>query len=776
MSEENKSEAVSGSLSGNLNTPQTIEERQRTLRIAKCLQGEPVCVLKERLAPHSGIGDLRKWATGVLKVFGEKAVNFEIGEIICDERSIKNSFAHGLNPFKVEAVRSIKDVIEQGVVFAQTKVGREEHYFIAAPVVIENKEDIVTILAKRDMNTQRMYLHSVATKESILNKDFSQNKTPETLVPSADTEVSERSGKLYSGDIGRILQNYLKVNIRELEVEINQQIEQQKGNKMAQENENTAEQQISRQELNERFVEWSYEMVVTFEDYAEYNKMREQNPLMNVSDDILTDKEKELKNFHQALQGVELNPSITEKYGKLIDEIKEQSTAELSRSGWVEKTVDYPPIYSANNPYAAYAKDDEEVRQNADDWEMREPLTSEKLSHFNELAQKQGFTTYVENHHADTGVFQADKKIDETYSIEIIGQFKNHGSQDAFESARDFTMSFHQGDEIVHYFYTNQLDKALEQAAEFSKNPAQWIEDQDKTVEQHLSDLVDETVAIMQKHSVIEQNRLPENEILHWSNVNRTHIGHHYKSGAYSIVASDRYNDTWKLKIDDNELGEYADFKTAQKAAEQHYLENRLPENSSQTQTPFDKKVREYVQLKADIRENETQQAEIWGAKDFVDEMKSLQEKHDELMTQKTQIEKEYPTIWQAAERFEQQQMAEMAKDANLSGNLKDKVKEVHQELAVESLDFQFTHKGLADRTTAFNQELLQLNPEQLKELQPYFEQHKAIQTLQDLYKQTGDTARLDEINEHNRLIEWKIHNKVEAYLGKHIDYSDMDY
>ena len=782
MSEENKSEEVSGSLSGNLNAPQTIEEKKRTLRIAKCLQGEPVVILNGRQSPQPQqagyYAAVEKWAVEIFKNWGYKAISPELGEIELSMRSIKNSNAHKLNPFKAEAYRSIKDVIEQGVVFAQTQVGKEEHFFISAPVTIDNQIDLVTVLVQRNIDSQKMYLHSVMIREKILEKDFEQKNTlgyPSSVADTLKNEP-EPQGKLYPRDIGRILQNYLKVNIRELEVEINQQIEQQKGNKMAQENENTAEQQISRQELNERFVEWSYEMVVTFEDYAEYNKMREQNPLMNVSDDILTDKEKELKNFHQALQGVELNPSITEKYGKLIDEIKEQSTAELSRSGWVEKTVDYPPIYSANNPYAAYAKDDEEVRQNADDWEMREPLTSEKLSHFNELAQKQGFTTYVENHHADTGVFQADKKIDETYSIEIIGQFKNHGSQDAFESARDFTMSFHQGDEIVHYFHTNQLDKALEQAAEFSKNPAQWIEDQDKTVEQHLSDLVDETVAIMQKHSVIEQNRLPENEILHWSNVNRTHIGHHYKSGAYSIVASDRYNDTWKLKIDDNELGEYADFKTAQKAAEQHYLENRLPENSSQTQTPFDKKVREYVQLKADIRENETQQAEIWGAKDFVDEMKSLQEKHDELMTQKTQIEKEYPTIWQAAERFEQQQMAEMAKDANLSGNLKDKVKEVHQELAVESLDFQFTHKGLADRTTAFNQELLQLNPEQLKELQPYFEQHKAIQTLQDLYKQTGDTARLDEINEHNRLIEWKIHNKVEAYLGKHIDYSDMDY
>ncbi|MBR0212486.1 MAG: hypothetical protein IJQ55_02660, partial [Alphaproteobacteria bacterium] len=68
----------------------------------------------------------------------------------------------------------------------------------------------------------------------------------------------------------------------------------------------------------------------------------------------------------------------------------------------------------------------------------------------------------------------------------------------------------------------------------------------------------------------------------------------------------------------------------------------------------------EYMQLKADIRENETQQSEIWGSEEFVDEMKSLQEKHDKLMLQKTQIEKDYPTIWQDAERLEQQQMAEI--------------------------------------------------------------------------------------------------------------------
>ena len=633
-----------------------------------------------------------------------------------------------------------------------------------------------------------MYLHSVMVREKILEKDFEQKNTPEHTFPKADSrELSEQNRKLYSGDIGRILQNYLKVNIRELEVEINQQIEQ-KGNKMDEQQQQAIETalktypELSREDLTlaANFKATQTPIMQNFEDYIVPLEERRtiqsfrQLPIATIAMYVSTGNNAgeywrhAMQDYVQAAQHIEKfaseNPQVSPVQwarttgntyagngmaGKLIDSsnlfveeiaqrpalkpfldtynanpdiLQNASPTDIEIAVSQERLPENNKTYSQDNPYAAYAKDNEDVRQNADDWEMREPLTSEKLLHFNELAQKQGFTTYVENHHADTGVFQADKEIDKTYHIEITGQFKNHGSQDAFESARDFTMSFHQGDEIVHYFYTNQLDKALEQAAEFSKNPAQWIENKDKTVEQHLSDLVDETVAIMQKHSVIEQNRLPE--------------------------------------------------------------------TSSQMQTPFDKKVREYVQLKADIRETDAILEEAYDYLNFVNraeispdelktaenEVQSLQTRFDELSAQKSQIDKEYPTIWQAAGRFEQQQMAEMAKDANLSGNLKDEVKAIHQELAVESLEFQFTHKGLADRTVAFNQQLQQLAPEQLKELQPYFEQHKAIQTLQGLYEQTNDTARLEEINEHNRLIEWKIHNKVEAYLGKHIDYSDMDY
>ena len=224
MTEENKSKKVSGSVSGNLNAPQTIEEMEQTLRIAKCLQGEPVCVINDRQAPHKGLAAAREWAGNIFKSFGEKATNPELGEIICDIDSARDTFGHGLSPYKVEAVRSIKDVIEQGVVIAHRQIEDRDHFFISAPITLENQVDIVTVLVHRDMNKQKMYLHSVMIREKILEKDFEQENTLEHLVRSADSrELSEPNRKLYSRDTGRILQNYLKVNISQLEVEINQQ-------------------------------------------------------------------------------------------------------------------------------------------------------------------------------------------------------------------------------------------------------------------------------------------------------------------------------------------------------------------------------------------------------------------------------------------------------------------------------------------------------------------------------------------------------------------------
>lgn len=150
--------------------------------------------------------------------------------------------------------------------------------------------------------------------------------------------------------------------------------------------------------------------------------------------------------------------NIRRQVGEILQERAAQS--ENGRTAQNNGTA-----YSQDNPYAQWAADDDEVRRNADDWEARKPLTETMLSEFNTKAERQGFATYIDSRHADGGVFQADKSVENgAYRIEIEGMFKNHGGQSVYEAARDFTVSFHENGEITDYLYTNDLDAALAQS------------------------------------------------------------------------------------------------------------------------------------------------------------------------------------------------------------------------------------------------------------------------------------------------------------------------
>ncbi|SUA58904.1 hypothetical protein [Oligella urethralis] len=185
---------------------------------AKILQGSPVAVLKDRQAPI-GYPALRKWAIELFNGFGNKAINPEIGEVILNEKSVRDSMGHRINPFKAEAFRSIKDVIEKGVVVASQDISRDTHHFISAPVEIEGVQDIVTVLVKRDMNTQRMYLHSVITKENLLK---GINSKADAKLASEQNGLSPSGGspqdqKILSADIASILRDYLNYKPSPLE-------------------------------------------------------------------------------------------------------------------------------------------------------------------------------------------------------------------------------------------------------------------------------------------------------------------------------------------------------------------------------------------------------------------------------------------------------------------------------------------------------------------------------------------------------------------------------
>lgn len=177
-----------------------LDDAKEAERKARVLQGEPVYTVKERQAPQ-GFKALREWAAALFEKAGGKAVNPEAGEILLNERSVRDSIAHGMNPFKAEAFAAIPDVISQGVVIHEgvNPENGTRYVYISAPVEIEGKDDVVTLLARNTGNGSQMYLHSVATKESILN--------------ASDTEtakISRETGKVNSGYIASVLKKLLK--------------------------------------------------------------------------------------------------------------------------------------------------------------------------------------------------------------------------------------------------------------------------------------------------------------------------------------------------------------------------------------------------------------------------------------------------------------------------------------------------------------------------------------------------------------------------------------
>lgn len=208
------------------------KEQRELRRKAKVLQGAPVFEVESVETPR-GYKAIREWAEKLFADAGGKAVNPELGEVVLSARSVKDSLAHGISPKKKAAFAAVSSVIEKGVVIAQAEHGQLRSFYISAPVRIGSVDDIVTVLVRKDVNTQRMYLHSVMTKESLLNYPaadaeasephgyiHSEGRLPNAQVSTADTEVSEPRGKMQSGDVANILRRYLTVNTGKTKVQL----------------------------------------------------------------------------------------------------------------------------------------------------------------------------------------------------------------------------------------------------------------------------------------------------------------------------------------------------------------------------------------------------------------------------------------------------------------------------------------------------------------------------------------------------------------------------
>ena len=170
---------------------------------AKVLNGEPVAHVRIEDAPSGGYKEVEQWAAKLFADQGGKAKSPELGDVLLDERAAKDSMAHGgANAAKKAAFAAVKDVIERGTIVHRANDAQKDSYYISAPVDISGKPNIVTVLVRRDPNTQRMYLHAVTLKENLL--------TPR--VSAADAGASEPRGSTESGDVASVLREALNFN------------------------------------------------------------------------------------------------------------------------------------------------------------------------------------------------------------------------------------------------------------------------------------------------------------------------------------------------------------------------------------------------------------------------------------------------------------------------------------------------------------------------------------------------------------------------------------
>ena len=175
--------------------------------IARVLTGPVVAELKTQSVPAGGFAELRSWATGIFASQGGKAVSPVLGEVVLNERSVRNSLGHsGANQFKKVAFMAVKSVIEKGVLVHAATNPDNISYYLCAPVEIDGIANVVTVLVHRDVNTQRMYLHSVTTKENLLNPRVSS--------------ALQLAGSTETGDVWNILHSALAVNPESVSKEI----------------------------------------------------------------------------------------------------------------------------------------------------------------------------------------------------------------------------------------------------------------------------------------------------------------------------------------------------------------------------------------------------------------------------------------------------------------------------------------------------------------------------------------------------------------------------
>ncbi len=121
-----------------------------------------------------------RYKHNVQKYPGGISVNTRFGNVVVDDKGIRNSLTHSMYQAKLEVFLTLKEGIERAAFIGSMPNFNNQdidNYYYIYKIKYGKDEKIVYCRVQKDVNQNRLYLHDIYTEEDINNKELSSFKT-----------------------------------------------------------------------------------------------------------------------------------------------------------------------------------------------------------------------------------------------------------------------------------------------------------------------------------------------------------------------------------------------------------------------------------------------------------------------------------------------------------------------------------------------------------------------------------------------------------------------
>lgn len=149
--------------------------------------------------------------------------NAELGDVLLNKKSVKNSLGHGMTPRKALAYAAVPSVIESGKIIDVQKNWKNNQFdtvVIAAPITIKSGDSAgdyyMAVIVKRTADSQNFYVHDVMLQGEE-KKGHQSRFEPEGITASLPTAEEVTSGRDRYPTLDSLLQRIVDVKKQNME-------------------------------------------------------------------------------------------------------------------------------------------------------------------------------------------------------------------------------------------------------------------------------------------------------------------------------------------------------------------------------------------------------------------------------------------------------------------------------------------------------------------------------------------------------------------------------